>query len=202
VNHAAKTLNDLYGNTLNGLIKGGGIRLSYSKNPLGVRTPTSANGSGPSLQQQQTFHQGHSGSSYPPDDRRRGGNGGLGSLASPPPSATQFLPVTSQPPRFFSSSPSMPAFAPNSNSSLSNADAYVPRNVGGNGYGYSLAPIASSSSMNTPSVSSFAPFGMPSNQSTHSMIPEQKESDHYNSHHNITRTLSPPVHNLEAARAG
>ncbi|KAJ6560370.1 hypothetical protein B0H19DRAFT_849524, partial [Mycena capillaripes] len=37
VSYATKTLNELYGNTLGGLIKGGGIRLSYSKNPLGVR---------------------------------------------------------------------------------------------------------------------------------------------------------------------
>ncbi|KAF7302130.1 RRM domain-containing protein [Mycena indigotica] len=42
VGFATKTLNELYGNTLNGMIKGGGIRLSYSKNPFGVRTPTSA----------------------------------------------------------------------------------------------------------------------------------------------------------------
>lgn len=35
---ASKALSDLYGNNLNGLIKSGGIRLSYSKNPLGVRT--------------------------------------------------------------------------------------------------------------------------------------------------------------------
>ncbi|KIM29540.1 hypothetical protein M408DRAFT_115266 [Serendipita vermifera MAFF 305830] len=35
VPNASKALNDMYGNTLNGLVKGGGIRLSYSKNPLG-----------------------------------------------------------------------------------------------------------------------------------------------------------------------
>lgn len=39
-------MSELYGHTLNGLVKGG-IRLSYSKNPLGVRTPTNvANGTG------------------------------------------------------------------------------------------------------------------------------------------------------------
>ncbi|KAJ6515384.1 hypothetical protein C8R45DRAFT_810975, partial [Mycena sanguinolenta] len=53
VSYATRTLNELYGNTLGGLIKGGGIRLSYSKNPLGVRTPTSASGGGATLQQQQ-----------------------------------------------------------------------------------------------------------------------------------------------------
>ncbi|KAG8678826.1 hypothetical protein FRC09_019509 [Ceratobasidium sp. 395] len=39
VNYATKALNDMYGHTLNGLVKGG-IRLSFSKNPLGVRTPS------------------------------------------------------------------------------------------------------------------------------------------------------------------
>lgn len=59
VGYATKTLNELYGNTLGGLIKGGGIRLSYSKNPLGVRTPTSAgsNVGAPGLQQQQQQQQ-------------------------------------------------------------------------------------------------------------------------------------------------
>ncbi|KAJ7693812.1 hypothetical protein B0H17DRAFT_1199506 [Mycena rosella] len=53
VSYATKTLNELYGHTLGGLIKGGGIRLSYSKNPLGVRTPTSAGGGGMREQQMQ-----------------------------------------------------------------------------------------------------------------------------------------------------
>lgn len=39
---ATKALNELYGNTLNGIVKAG-IRLSFSKNPLGVRT-TAPNG--------------------------------------------------------------------------------------------------------------------------------------------------------------
>lgn len=51
VRHATRALHDLQGNTLNGLVKGGGIRLSYSKNPLGVRTPTSATANGLQLQQ-------------------------------------------------------------------------------------------------------------------------------------------------------
>lgn len=33
VEHATRALSDLYGHTLGGLVKGG-IRLSYSKNPL------------------------------------------------------------------------------------------------------------------------------------------------------------------------
>jgi hypothetical protein len=44
VQYASKALNDYYGHTLDGLIKNGGIRLSYSKNPLGVRTPTTVGG--------------------------------------------------------------------------------------------------------------------------------------------------------------
>jgi RNA recognition motif-containing protein len=70
VSFATKTLSDLYGNTLNGLIKGGGIRLSYSKNPLGVRTPTSAGSNGPSLQQQQLQNNSQQlggASPFPPD---------------------------------------------------------------------------------------------------------------------------------------
>lgn len=54
VRHATNALHELQGNTLNGLVKGGGIRLSYSKNPLGVRTPTSATTNG-MLQQQQAL---------------------------------------------------------------------------------------------------------------------------------------------------
>jgi hypothetical protein len=59
VHHAAKALSEMSGNTLRGVVKNG-IRLSYSKNPLGVRTPTSAgssNGGGPTLQQQQQLMQ-------------------------------------------------------------------------------------------------------------------------------------------------
>ncbi|KAG8962883.1 hypothetical protein FRC03_003670 [Tulasnella sp. 419] len=45
---ATKALNELYGDTLGGLVKGG-IRLSFSKNPLGVRTPSVSNPSGPGV---------------------------------------------------------------------------------------------------------------------------------------------------------
>ncbi|KAF8514809.1 hypothetical protein BU17DRAFT_68177 [Hysterangium stoloniferum] len=44
VNYATRALNELYGNQLNGLVKGG-IRLSFSKNPLGVRPPPSTTNS-------------------------------------------------------------------------------------------------------------------------------------------------------------
>lgn len=64
MHHATKAIAELSGNTLRGAVKNG-IRLSYSKNPLGVRTPTSAGGNagGPTLQQQQqlvqTLHHHH-----------------------------------------------------------------------------------------------------------------------------------------------
>ncbi|KAL8284168.1 hypothetical protein RQP46_004917 [Phenoliferia psychrophenolica] len=44
VMYATQALQDMYGHTLGGLIKGG-IRLSYSKNPLGVRSTNGLNGS-------------------------------------------------------------------------------------------------------------------------------------------------------------
>ncbi|KAF8806278.1 hypothetical protein BYT27DRAFT_7257679 [Phlegmacium glaucopus] len=58
VHHATRAIAELSGNTLRGAVKNG-IRLSYSKNPLGVRTPTSAGSSagGPTLQQQQQLIQ-------------------------------------------------------------------------------------------------------------------------------------------------
>jgi RNA recognition motif-containing protein len=81
VNAATKTINELYGNTLNGLVKGGGIRLSYSKNPLGVRTPTSANGPGGLQQQQHIQQQIQTGRDA---DRERGGYGGAQALSPTP----------------------------------------------------------------------------------------------------------------------
>lgn len=39
--HATRALNEIYGHTLGGLVKGG-IRLAYSKNPLGVRVSGSS----------------------------------------------------------------------------------------------------------------------------------------------------------------
>ncbi|KAJ7118570.1 hypothetical protein C8R43DRAFT_95716 [Mycena crocata] len=100
VSYATKTLNELYGNTLNGLIKGGGIRLSYSKNPLGVRTPTSATatGTGASLAAQQQQGLAAAEAAFHPR------------LTSPPP--PEFAPVFGAPaaaypapPRFFGAAP-------------------------------------------------------------------------------------------------
>lgn len=185
VNFAAKTLNELYGNTLNGLIKGGGIRLSYSKNPLGVRTPTSA-GSGSSLQQQQM--QSTSGSSpFSPDafqprssidmDANRQPAG----LRSPPPSSLSYTYMASQPaPRFFSPTPSSAGF-PRSN--IASHHNYAP---------------PSSNTMST-----FSPFGLSTPPSQHSsIIPDQSGADASEHHFPTHNALSPTTNNIEAARAG
>lgn len=50
----------MYGHTLNGLIKNG-IRLSYSKNPLGVRSPSMSNGTGVGMNGGSGFHGLHEG---------------------------------------------------------------------------------------------------------------------------------------------
>ena len=75
MHHATKAIAELSGNTLRGAVKNG-IRLSYSKNPLGVRTPTSADTGGPTLQQQQqlvqTLHNHHL------NHHQQFGDGGLG----------------------------------------------------------------------------------------------------------------------------
>lgn len=157
--------------------------MSYSKNPLGVRTPTSAVGTGSVLQQQQQGFQSQFGSQT--DDRSSGPRRGPG-VVSP---QSQYL-ASPPPPRFFSSSPSN--FDHSSSAPLTGmADVFIPRN---DIYSYSL-----SSNMG-PSTSSFSPFGI-SNNST---IPGQSDTDHRNDRHSyfIPRAMSPPSHNIEAARVG
>lgn len=117
VNYATKALNELYGNNLNGLVKGG-IRLSYSKNPLGVRTPTNATNNTTGLQQglQQAFGSGSFPSlqdafSRPPNGSSilsidmstiRGPRRDMGDVTSP----TGYYASSPPPPRFFSPPPS------------------------------------------------------------------------------------------------
>ncbi|KAL1740080.1 hypothetical protein HDZ31DRAFT_48205 [Schizophyllum fasciatum] len=115
VSFATKALNDLYGHTLDGLVKAPGIRLSYSKNPLGVRTPTSAGSNGSSLQQQQQQNS----LVFPPeafalrgDERRRD------ATVSPPPVFGNNY-MGSPPPRF--SSPNYGGALPANNFSLGGA---------------------------------------------------------------------------------
>ncbi|GAA5867923.1 hypothetical protein JCM3774_004724 [Rhodotorula dairenensis] len=67
--HATRAMQELYGHTLGGLVKGG-IRLSYSKNPLGVRSNGLASGHPSPMPFQQAS--------------MSGGGGGLEGLSSSP----------------------------------------------------------------------------------------------------------------------
>jgi hypothetical protein len=196
VNYAAKALNDLYGNTLGNLIKGGGIRLSYSKNPLGVRTPTSAGGNGPTLQQQQqhnnALQQGLA-SPFPVDafqPRQQSDIDSRSALRRDMSNATSPLPnyaTSAPPPRFFSPPPSSSSF---SSTVGDNGPAFSRVN------NYGFPPPSGPSSM-----SNFSPFGMPSPLHSHSSIPDQSGSeldDHFPLPH---RALSPTANSIEVARA-
>lgn len=198
VHFATKALYTLQGHTLNGLVKGTGIRLSYSKNPLGVRTPTSTGGG--QLQQQQSnpamdhlqsrlnedLFQPKPGvmrREVNPTSSSGAGNGTHSSYGNSFPA--------SPPPRFFSSSPSaLTSFSP----------AVSPQSISG------LVPRHSSilNLYNPPP--SFAPFGFSS--LSQPMIPdhhitstdEQNSANSHNVHH-LHCVMSPPAANLEAARA-
>jgi len=210
VHFATKALNELYGNTLGGIVKNGGIRLSYSKNPLGVRTPTSA-GTGASLVQQQQGNV-HSGvaSPFPPESfqlrhpfdvdasigmRRDSSNttslsGAYSYSRSPPP------------PRFFSPPPSSTNFGIAPVPSVSNANAF-PR--GSQAFG-----LPSPNGL----PSTFSPFGLPLSSPrsranglppSHALIPDQSSEGslaHDHPQHFPHRALSPSSTTLEAARAG
>ncbi|KAF6762046.1 hypothetical protein DFP72DRAFT_842117 [Ephemerocybe angulata] len=192
VTSASKALNELYGNTLNGLVKHGGIRLSYSKNPLGVRTPTSATSPTSSLAQQQqamqslAFHQeqfrGDEPSQATPIGILRRDGGAAGNFGN------TFM--TSPPPRFTS-----PPATHVAQTSLTNSSTFSHRTNGGSLsslYSYNITTAAGGAN------SVFAPFGGPPT------IPEQSSSDDLASLHSqhFHRTLSPPVNSVEATRAG
>ncbi|KAJ3552551.1 hypothetical protein NM688_g4096 [Phlebia brevispora] len=175
VAYATKALNELHGDTLGGAVKGG-IRLSYSKNPLGVRTPTSG-GTGTSLQQQQqasqqqAFYSTQNGL----DDYRVSRRDTSG-LTSPTSSYYYTHTMASPPPRFVASPPSF-------SSSLSSPSMF-PRS---NPQGFSLSSGISST---------FSPFGI---SPSHSSIPDQPSADPSNDQF-TKHTLSSA--NIEASRAG
>lgn len=76
VSFATKTLNELYGAPLHNSVKGG-IRLSFSKNPLGVRSgQMNGLGSNPAMVPQ-SMAQGYNGAS--------GSGGAFGTMSGPPP---------------------------------------------------------------------------------------------------------------------
>ncbi|KAI0940292.1 hypothetical protein AcV5_001438 [Taiwanofungus camphoratus] len=184
VNYATKALNELYGNTLNGLVKGGGIRLSYSKNPLGVRTPTSGgNGSSLQYQQQQGVAPGQPFINDTFQSRQGELEGGrtirrdTSGMTSP--TSSYHYTTSPPPPRFISPPPSAPF-----PTSLTSSTTF-PR---ANSQGYGLA---------SASTSSFSPFGI---SPSHSTIPDQPSADASNDH--LSHNLSSTTPNLEASRVG
>jgi hypothetical protein len=165
--------------------------LSYSKNPLGVRTPTSAASSGPSLQQQQqhnnALQQGLA-SPFPPDafqprqqpdmDSRSSLRRDMSSATSPHPSYSYA--TSPPPPRFFSPPP-----ASSFGNTMGDSTSAFPRV--NNGYGFSPPSVQSS-------MSNFSPFGISSPPQQHSDIPEQASSELQDHHFPLpSRALSPPT---------
>ncbi|GBE80115.1 hypothetical protein SCP_0213180 [Sparassis crispa] len=178
VSLATKAINELSGHTLNGLVKSGGIRLSYSKNPLGVRTPTSStNASSLQQQQQQIIAHGQSfmGDVFP-QDAGRSLRRDMSGMTSP---TTSYHYTTSPPPpRFVSPPPSAPFVTP-----LSSSTAFPRANP--QGYGMTLG-----------GSSSFSPFGISPSRST---IPDQPSAD---ANHDYLPNLSSSAANIEAGRVG
>lgn len=209
VHYATKALNELYGNALGGLVKNGGIRLSYSKNPLGVRTPTTAGTT--SLQQQSNVHSSVT-SPFQADvfQFRQGFDGDSGVInirrdnsttTSPPPSAFGGYARSPPPPRFVSPPPPSGSF--NMVPSSPTNGTTLPR--GSHAFGISLSGTGGG----------FSPFGLPLSSppdqsstlpSSHSMIPDHQSSDaplaHGHTQHFPHRALSPSSSTVEAARAG
>lgn len=186
--------------------------MSYSKNPLGVRTPTSAGSNGPSLQQQQLQSNNNNNTtngSYPStyalefqpriseEQRVVATQRRDMVVTSPPLSGHQpFSPdlLASSPPRFYSSSPS--GFGTSSTPLTSMSTAFTPRYL----YG-----LPSSVSSGHPS-STFSPFGLSNTPPPHSTIPDHQATsdDHMSSAHSqhFAHNNFAPANNLEAARAG
>ncbi|TCD60961.1 cell cycle RNA binding protein whi3 [Steccherinum ochraceum] len=181
VSYATQTLKELHGHTLDGLIKGGGIRLSYSKNPLGVRTPTNVHNGPLSSQQQQSqqlintqqpyfsdaFHP-RQGEIIDPIRSRRDTSG----MTSPTSSSYHYS-MSSPPPRFFPTSPSSPTFGAAPGSSA------FPR-VSGQAVGQGFGSFGSVNGGNpqpptTSSTNAFSPFGI---APSHGSIPDQSNDDH------------------------
>ncbi|THV08199.1 hypothetical protein K435DRAFT_814699 [Dendrothele bispora CBS 962.96] len=193
VSAASRTISELYGHTLNGLVKGGGIRLSYSKNPLGVRTPTSATSGGSALQQQQP----------PPGHMGPGAafvSHGQGSAQQQ--NSHNFM-VSAQPPRFSgsASSSTFGSFPGTTNGGAfmfgHNINSINMNSIHSHTPGYRLT----STSNDMPPSSGFSPFDVGSPAVHRGSIPDQNSSDpQHHQQHYISRTLSP--HTVEAARAG
>ena len=183
--------------------------MSYSKNPLGVRTPTTAS-TGASLQQQSSVHSGIA-SPFPADpfQFRQGFDGDSGAMnprrdnptaTSPPPSTFGAYTRSPPPPRFVSPPPPSGSFSMVSSSPTNGTT--LPR--GSHAFGIPLSGTGGG----------FSPFGLPLSSPpdqpgtlppSHSMIPDHPSSDvplaHGHPQHFPHRALSPSS-TVEAARAG
>ncbi|KAK7696141.1 hypothetical protein QCA50_000792 [Cerrena zonata] len=214
VQHATQALKDLGGHTLDGLVKSGGIRLSYSKNPLGVRTPTSG-GNGQSLQQQQQNGHPQVPNGQQPTSPffgdafqrqgdidnyrhiRRDTSGGMTS-----PTSSYHYSMSSPPPRFFNNT--APGSGTFNNTLIGSASAF-PRS---NSQGYGVPASSNYPTGSNSASSSFSPFGI---SPSHSTIPDQPSAEnindlqHHHPHHlnNLNAHVFTPVSaNIEASRAG
>ena len=157
------------------MIKGGGIRLSYSKNPLGVRTPTSGGNGTTSLQQQQAMGLGQPFFGDFESFRSSRRSDTMSSGMTSPTSSYYYTNMSSPPPRFSTTSPPSSTFgSPHSNPIM------FPR-VNAQGYGLSQGP------------STFSPFGISPS------IPDQPSADASNDR--LANNLSPAQANIEASRA-
>ncbi|KAH9939249.1 uncharacterized protein BXZ73DRAFT_43924 [Epithele typhae] len=177
VAHATRALYTLSGDTLGGLVRNGGIRLSYSKNPLGVRTPGSG-GNGSSLQQQQQClsrdHDGVLDPVFPGEgfrhadaaDTIRGMRRDMSGMTSP--TSSYHYTSSPPPPRFFSPPPPSGTFGGGLTTSTS-----FPR-ANPQSFGFAAG------------TTSFSPFGIPQ-----CSIPDQPSADASNTH--IAHPLSPPA---------
>lgn len=162
------------GDNLGGLIKAGGIRLSYSKNPLGVRTPTSG-GHGVSLQQQQSQQAFAACQPFfgELDNLRSTRRDTVSSGVASPTSSYFYAGMSSPPPRFSTTSPPSAGFSPLPNPTM--------------------FPRASTHGFSLSGPSPFSPFGISPS------IPDQPSADFSNDH--LTRKLSPAQASIEASRA-
>lgn len=203
VHYATKALNELYGHPLGGLVKNGGIRLSYSKNPLGVRTPTSA-GAGSSQQQQNVQLAKTPALPSEAFQQRQGFDVDSSATVNrrETPNAAPFSYSRSPPPRFFSPPPS---------GSFGTVASTVPLNTttfprGSHAFGLSLGGSGGSTSFSPFSLGPSSPPAQPSAPSSHSIIPDHPSTEATLSQghpqHFPLRTLSPSSATLEAARAG
>ena len=172
-------------------MKGGGIRLSYSKNPLGVRTPTNATGSSTS---QQNGLPASGGATIPAEAFQpklteldtgihpRVDTSGITSPSSSSSSSAYHFSVSPPPPRFVSPPP-----------------AY-PRAASGQGFGY---PPPSNMTTTNSSTPTFSPFGIspsPIGSSIHNNpIPESMNFINSSNGNHLMSTFSditehPPTH--------